>query len=87
MGQFIEVEYRSAAGRADAVITTRDAVYIFEFKMSETATAEEALEQIDDKGYPVPFTASGKQIVKVGVEFSADERGVKRWVISETKTP
>jgi hypothetical protein len=81
MGQFIEVEYRSAAGRADAVVTIQDAVYIFEFKMTENATAEEALKQIDDKGYPIPFTASGKQLVKVGVEFSTDERGVKRWAI------
>jgi hypothetical protein len=81
MGQFIEVEYRSATGRADAVVTIRDAVYVFEFKISETATAEDALKQIDDKGYPLPFTASGKRLVKVGVEFSADERGVKRWAI------
>ena len=81
MGQFIEVEHRSAAGRADAVITIKDAVYVFEFKMSENATAEDALQQIDDKGYLIPFTASGKQLVKVGVEFSTDERGVKRWAI------
>jgi hypothetical protein len=81
MGQFIEVEYRSAAGRADAVITIQDAVYVFEFKMSERTTAEEALKQIDDKGYLIPFTAAGKQLVKVGVEFSADGHGVKRWTI------
>jgi hypothetical protein len=81
MGQFIEVEYRSAAGRADAVVTIKDAVYVFEFKMTETATAEDALKQIDDKGYLIPFTASGKQLVKIGIEFSADGRGVKRWAI------
>ena len=33
MGQFVETEVRSARGRADAVVKTRDAIYVFEFKL------------------------------------------------------
>jgi hypothetical protein len=80
MGQFIQVEYRTATGRADAVVCTSDSVYVFEFKLEKNATAEKALEQIDTKGYLIPFTASDKQLVKIGVEFGDRERGIRRWV-------
>ena len=83
MGQFVEVEPRSSSGRADAIITTTDAIYVFEFKLTENATAEEALKQIDEKGYLAPYAASHKKLVKIGAEFSTEERGLKRWVISE----
>jgi hypothetical protein len=79
MGQFVRVEERSATGRTDAVVITKDTVFVFEFKMTETSTAEKALQQIDDKGYMIPYTAGDKKLVKVGVEFSLETRGVSRW--------
>ncbi|MDR1115032.1 MAG: ATP-binding protein [Tannerella sp.] len=81
MGQYIRVEYRTAVGRIDAVVSTGDAVYVFGFKLSGKVAAEDALKQIDEKDYPIPFTASGKRIVKIGVEFDADVRGVGRWIV------
>jgi hypothetical protein len=80
MGQFIEVEHRSAVGRADAVVITNDTVFVFEFKLTENATAEEAIDQINSKNYLIPFTAGNKNLVKVGVEFSKEERGINRWI-------
>ena len=47
MGQFVETEVRSARGRADAVVKTKDFIFVFEFKLN--GTAEEALKQIDEK--------------------------------------
>jgi hypothetical protein len=82
MGQFVEVEPRSAKGRADAIITTADTIYIFEFKLTENATAEDAMKQINETGYATPYIASNKKIVKIGAEFSKEERGVNRWVIN-----
>jgi hypothetical protein len=81
MGQFVEAEQRSAAGRADAVVVTGDTVFAFEFKLSGSATAEDALKQISDKGYLIPYAAAGKKTVKIGAEFSAKERGLSRWVV------
>lgn len=79
MGQFTEAEVRSAKGRADAVVKTRDHIYVFEFKLS--GTVEEALAQIGSKGYLIPYTVDGRQLVKVGVEFDAAERNLGRWII------
>ena len=81
MGQFTQAEVRSAKGRADAIVQTPKFVYVFEFKLN--GTAEEALQQINDKGYAVPFQSDNRQIVKVGVEFSAETRNVNRWLVEE----
>jgi hypothetical protein len=82
MGQVVETEVKGSTGRADAVVKTADTVFVFEFKMEEKATAEQALAQIDEKGYSIPYSAGDKKIVKIGVEFSIEERGIKRWIIA-----
>ncbi|MDE5761125.1 MAG: ATP-binding protein [Bacteroides sp.] len=81
LGQFVETEVRSARGRADAVVKTKDAVYAFEFKLN--GSAEEALRQIDERGYLIPYTLDGKRLVKVGVNFSKETRNVERYIVVE----
>ena len=79
LGQFVETEVRSARGRADAVVKTKDTIYVFEFKLN--GTAEEALKQIDEKGYLIPFSLDGKRLVKVGVNFSKKTRNIERYLV------
>jgi Holliday junction resolvase-like predicted endonuclease len=81
MGQFVETEVKSARGRADAVVKTADTIYVIEFKMDENSTAEKALEQIDSKGYLIPYTADGRKLIRIGAEFSAEERTLSRWLV------
>lgn len=78
MGQFTNAEVLSARGRADAVVKTPKYIYVFEFKLN--GTAEQALKQIDDKGYLIPYQADGRELIKIGVEFSAEERNISRWL-------
>ena len=77
LGQYTAAEVRSAKGRADAVVQTPGYIYVFEFKLN--GTAEEALAQIDEKGYLLPYTVDGRRLVKVGVEFDRAERNLGRW--------
>jgi len=81
MGQFTQAEVHSAKGSADAVVQTPDYVYVFEFKLN--GTAENALQQINEKGYAEPFKTDRRKLLKVGVEFSAETRNVKRWLVEE----
>jgi hypothetical protein len=81
IGEFIQTEVMNNKGRADAVVKTADSIYVFEFKMDNNATAEAALAQINSKDYAIPYTADHRKVVKIGVEFSQTERGVKRWLI------
>jgi hypothetical protein len=81
MGQFTETEVKNNKGRADAVVKTADSIYVFEFKMDDNATAEDALKQINSKDYAIPYTADHRKLVKIGVAFSQTEKGIKRWLI------
>lgn len=44
-------------------------------------TPKEALAQIDAKDYTLPFSADGRQLVKVGVNFSEKEQTIDGWVV------
>jgi len=78
LGQFLQTELKSAKGRADAVVWTATHIFVFEFKLN--GTAEEALSQIDAKGYAVSWAADGRTVVKVGVEFDKETRNLGRWL-------
>ena len=81
MGAFILVEEDSAIGRADAVVHTSDAVYVFELKYD--GSAEEAIRQIDDKGYLIPYSADGKRLYKIGVNYDSQQRTIGEWIVKE----
>lgn len=77
MGYHTIAEYRTSRGRIDMVVKTDDYTYVFEFKFDKSA--QEALQQIDTKEYMIPFTADGRQIVKIGVNFSKETRNIEGW--------
>lgn len=81
LGAYIKVEEDSAIGRADAVLHMPDTIYVMELKYDKSA--DEALQQIDDKGYLIPYSADGKRLVKVGVNYDSDERTIGEWKIVE----
>jgi hypothetical protein len=60
----------------------KDAVYVFEFKLN--GTAEEALAQIDEKGYAIPYEAGDRRVVKIGAAFDKDERNIARWLVRDS---
>ncbi len=82
MGQYlVGAEVHSSKGRSDVEVETDDAVYILEFKTK--ATADEALKQIEEKGYHEKHKASGKQIVLIGASIQEDGRNIGEWKIKE----
>ena len=81
MGALIKVEEDSAIGRADAVLHLPTAIYVFELKYD--GSSEEALKQIDDKGYLIPYSADGKRLYKVGVNYDSTQRTICDWIIKE----
>ena len=79
LGQYTRAEVASVRGRADAVVKTADIIYVFEFKLD--GTVEEALRQIDDRGYLIPYTADGRRLVKVAVSFDQETRNLGEWCV------
>ena len=81
MNRHIQTQVKTCRGRADMVMYTAKAIYVFELKINKTA--QEALEQIDKKGYMIPYTADGRKLVKCGISFSTQTRTIEDWVIKE----
>ena len=80
MGQYTQVERHTSNGRMDIVVQTDQYVYVMELKMD--ASADEALKQIEDKGYAKPFAADTRKLFKIGVGFSSQTRRIKEWKIA-----
>jgi PD-(D/E)XK nuclease superfamily len=78
IGVFIESEPHLSNGRADVVVQTPQFVYIFEFKFNKNA--EEALQQIKDKGYADKYHASEKTIIGIGVNFFKTKKKITGWL-------
>ena len=81
MNRHIQTQVKTCRGRADMVMHTPKAIYVFELKINKPA--EEALRQIDGKGYMIPYTADGRKLVKCGISFSTETRTIEDWVIKE----
>ena len=79
VGFYVKAEYHTNAGRIDLVLQTDKFIYVMEFKLN--GTAEEALQQIEEKQYARPFEHDSRQLFKIGVNFSAETRNIEKWLV------
>ena len=77
---YTKVEYHTNNGRVDLILQTDKFIYIMEFKLN--GTAEEALQQINNKRYALPFEADGRKLFKIGINFSEKTRNIEKWVVA-----
>ena len=73
----VYTEKQLSEGRADCIVETQGYVYIFEFKLD--GTADEALQQIEDRGYAKAYEADSRYIYKIGVSFSSKTGTIEDW--------
>ena len=79
MGQQVESEVHSAQGRADCIVKTQKYIYIFEFKLN--GTAQEVLQQIEDKQYATPYETDIRTLVKVRAGFDKETVTIVEWQV------
>ena len=79
VGFYVKAEYHTSEGRVDLVLQTDRFIYVMEFKLN--GTAEEALRQINEKHYALPFERDGRELFKIGVNFSAETRNIEKWLV------
>ena len=75
-----KAEAHTSDGRIDLLIQTKNYVYIIELKYDHPA--EEALRQIEEKEYALPFRADGRRVYKIGASFSSRTRRIDNWIIA-----
>ena len=56
---------------------TKNDIYVLEQKVDDTV--DNALAQIDSKGYAIPYEADGRRLTKCGVTISSEARNITHW--------
>ena len=77
----VYTEKQQSEGRVDCIVETPLYIYIFEFKLD--GTADEALQQIEEKGYARPYEADKRKLFKVGTVFSSETGTISEVKVTE----
>ncbi len=78
---YARTQVKCAGGKIDFVVKMPDTVYVFELKVN--GTAQEALDQINSRGYALPYGTDSRRVVKVGVQFDRDTMTVGEYLVEE----
>ena len=81
LGVHVQSQVRTAKGRIDAVVSTTNNIYVIEVKLDHPA--QEAIDQIDQKGYLIPYTLDSRHLTKIGLSFSTQTRTITEWKMEE----
>ena len=85
VGLYTEVEHHTSNGRIDLLIKTKDYIYIIEFKLDKSA--EDALQQIEDRQYAKPFEHDGRALYKIRCQLlqqDQTDRGMEIYTFSQS---
>lgn len=77
LNSIVDTEVKSVLGRADVVIQTNADIFVLELKVDDTV--ENALQQINSKGYTIPYEADGRKLTKCGICISSSARNIIHW--------
>lgn len=81
LNTIVDTEVKSVLGRADVVIQTNADIFVLELKVDDTV--ENALQQIDSKGYTIPYEADGRKLTKCGICISSSARNITHWCATD----
>lgn len=81
LGFYVQAEYHTSQGRVDLTIKTDRYIYVMEFKLNDSV--EDAMQQIDEKQYALPFAVDSRKLLKVAVNFCSKKRNIDKWLVKE----
>jgi len=67
-------ELENLEGRLDTICMSSKAIYLFEFKINDSA--KNAIQQIKQKNYALPFLNQPKTVYLMGVNFLTDGKRI-----------
>lgn len=74
---YVHTQVKCAGGRTDVVVFMPNTIYVMELKVNSTAQA--ALDQIDEKGYALPYLTNNNKVIKVGINFDSEKKNISEW--------
>ena len=79
LGIYVRTEHHTSQRCIDMFLQTKDYIYVLEFKLD--STAEQALQQLSDKSYALPFETGETKVFRIGVNLSSETRNIEKWVM------
>ena len=67
LGFKVEAEVSTHQGRIDMLLKTKEHIFLFEFKIDNSA--QEALDQILEKKYHLPYKGDRRPLIAIGANF------------------
>ena len=83
IGTETETEVKTSHGRIGLLVKTARFIYIIELKFDKTA--QEAMDQIKEKEYTLPYCNDGRRIFRISLNFSSKTRHLDAPMIKEVK--
>ena len=77
---YAQTQVKCSNGRIDFVVKMPAATYVFELKVN--GMAQEALGQINGKGYFLPYETEGRKVFKVGVQFDRETMSIGDYLVA-----
>jgi len=81
MGEYVRTEVHSSLGRSDVEVETKEAIYIFEFKVG--GKPQDAISQIKEAGYAEKYSASNKSTYLIGASVTRNKRTLSKWMVEK----
>lgn len=81
LNDLVRTQVKCSSGRTDMVIFMPNAIYVMEFKVN--GTAQQALQQINERGYAKPFLSDGRPVIKIGLQFDVATRTLVNWEVEQ----
>ena len=78
LGADVTAEEPSAKGSADIILRMPKGIYVMELKYNKPA--QDAINQINTKGYAEKYRIDGCPVTKVGISISSEERNITEWI-------
>ena len=80
MNVYARTQVKCHDGYIDFVMQMPQTTYVFELKVN--GTAQQAIDQINSKGYALPYQTEDRRVVKVGVQFDRDTMTIGEYIIA-----
>ena len=77
----VHAEHPTSDGRIDILLKTKNTIYVFELKYKKSSA--NAVAQIQEKDYAKAFAYDKRKVVKIGINFSKDQRSIDDWKLNE----
>lgn len=79
LGFMPRAEEQTCSARMDVMLRTRRFIFIFELKTD--GDLRKAMDQIEDRGYALPYADEDRRIIRVAASYDSARNNIGGWIV------